>query len=283
MLEFLQEIAGDRKLRLFACACCRRIWDLMTGPCSRTVVETAERFADGLVSERERDGAFVAAIQEANRWSNCCGPFDAAYGAGVHAAAFAVSEVETVAGAGDAAVMTELHFPDFLGTPTLIAAFHASGGAGAAAGAWVQAEEERDAWEYEEHAEWEHTAVAVGKALARTVGVPAHTPGTDWLEVQRKVQEAEEEAQCELLRDIFGNPFRPVTFAPEWRTDTVVALARQMYEARDFSAMPILADAIQDAGCKLDEVLTHCRDSKQVHVRGCWVCDLVLGLGGSSA
>ena len=47
-----------------------------------------------------------------------------------------------------------------------------------------------------------------------------------------------------LLRDIFGNPFCPVVCAPEWRTDTVLALARQMYESRDFSAMPILADAL---------------------------------------
>jgi hypothetical protein len=79
-----------------------------------------------------------------------------------------------------------------------------------------------------------------------------------------------------VLRDVFGNPFRPVAFAPEWRTDTAVALARQMYDARDFSAMPILADALQDAGCDNSDVLDHCRDSTLNHVHGCWVCDLVL-------
>jgi hypothetical protein len=79
------------------------------------------------------------------------------------------------------------------------------------------------------------------------------------------------------LRDIFGNPFRPVTFSPSWRTDTAVSLARAMYESRDFGAMPILADALQDAGCDSDDILSHCRDASQVHVRGCWVCDLVLG------
>jgi hypothetical protein len=84
-------------------------------------------------------------------------------------------------------------------------------------------------------------------------------------------------AQAALLRDIFGNPFRPITFTPQWRTDTAVALARQMYESRDFGAMPILADALQDACCDSEEVLSHCRDPKQVHVRGCWVVDLVLG------
>jgi hypothetical protein len=82
-----------------------------------------------------------------------------------------------------------------------------------------------------------------------------------------------------LIRDIFGNPFRPVAFDPAWRTSTVVALASQMYESRDFGAMPILADALQDAGCTNEDVLTHCRDAQQVHVRGCWVVDLVLGKG----
>ncbi|MBA4067952.1 MAG: hypothetical protein C0501_30465 [Isosphaera sp.] len=82
---------------------------------------------------------------------------------------------------------------------------------------------------------------------------------------------------CGLFREIFGNPFRPVSSAPEWRTSTAVALASQMYEVRDFAAMPILADALQDAGCENDDVLAHCRDENATHVRGCWVVDLVLG------
>ena len=81
---------------------------------------------------------------------------------------------------------------------------------------------------------------------------------------------------CNLLRDIFGNPFRPVAFAPGWRTDTAVTLARQMYESREFSAMPILADALQDAGCDEPAILDHCRAPGE-HVRGCWVVDMVLG------
>jgi hypothetical protein len=68
-----------------------------------------------------------------------------------------------------------------------------------------------------------------------------------------------------------------VTFSPSWRTDTAVSLARQMCESRDFSAMPILADALQDAGCDNDDVLNHCRDVNTTHARGCWVVDLVLG------
>ncbi len=86
----------------------------------------------------------------------------------------------------------------------------------------------------------------------------------------------EQVRQSELLRDVFGNPFRSVTFSPEWRTETAVLLASQMYESRDFGAMPILADALQDAGCDNDDILNHCRGNGP-HVRGCWVVDLVLG------
>ena len=80
-----------------------------------------------------------------------------------------------------------------------------------------------------------------------------------------------------LLRDIVGNPFRPDAFSSSWRTSTALILARQMYDSRDFSLMPILADALQDAGCEQEDILAHCRDASLTHVRGCWVVDLVLG------
>ena len=75
---------------------------------------------------------------------------------------------------------------------------------------------------------------------------------------------------------MIGNPFRPATFSPEWHTDTAVSLSQQMCESRDFGAMPILADALQDAGCENAAILQHCRGPGP-HVRGCWVVDLVLG------
>jgi hypothetical protein len=84
-------------------------------------------------------------------------------------------------------------------------------------------------------------------------------------------------AQADLLRDIFGNPFRPVSFAPKWRTEAAVGIASQMYDSREFGNMPILADALEDAGCADVAILSHCRDPHGVHVRGCWVVDLVLG------
>jgi hypothetical protein len=100
---------------------------------------------------------------------------------------------------------------------------------------------------------------------------------TDWVcGLRSGVAERDELARhVALLRCLFGNPFRPITFSPDWRTGTAVTLARQMYDGRDFSTMPILADALQDASCDSDDILNHCR-SDGVHVRGCWVVDLVL-------
>ncbi|AMV27479.1 hypothetical protein VT84_23970 [Gemmata sp. SH-PL17] len=92
---------------------------------------------------------------------------------------------------------------------------------------------------------------------------------------ERAQKSREDAVQTEFVRDIFGNSFEPIIFSPSWRTSTAVALASQMYKARDFSAMPILADALQDAGCDRADMLDHCRGPGP-HVRGCWVADLVL-------
>ena len=87
-----------------------------------------------------------------------------------------------------------------------------------------------------------------------------------------------EEAFIPYLHDIFGPlPFRDVAVAPAWLTSDVLALARAVYDEKAFDRMPILADALQDAGCDNDEILEHCRAEKWGHVRGCWVIDLVLG------
>ncbi|AWM42102.1 hypothetical protein C1280_02235 [Gemmata obscuriglobus] len=78
------------------------------------------------------------------------------------------------------------------------------------------------------------------------------------------------------MRDIFGNPFRPVAADPAWLTSNITALVTGIYADRAFDRMPILADALQDAGCDNADILTHCRSEAQ-HVRGCWVVDLLLG------
>ncbi len=85
------------------------------------------------------------------------------------------------------------------------------------------------------------------------------------------------------LTDVFGNPFRPVTCSPSWRTTNVRSLASTIYEERElFSGLfdnvrlAVLADALQDAGCDNADILNHCRQPGE-HVRGCWVVDALLG------
>jgi len=87
---------------------------------------------------------------------------------------------------------------------------------------------------------------------------------------------AERRMQCFLLREVFGNPFRPAAIDPSWLTSTVTQLAQAIYDDRAFDRMPILADALEDAGCTDTSILEHCRGGG-VHARGCWVVDLLLG------
>jgi hypothetical protein len=112
-----------------------------------------------------------------------------------------------------------------------------------------------------------------------------------------RIEAAERAAQAAVLRDVFGNPFRPAAFDPAWRTAPAVSLARVMYASHEFGGMPDLADALQDAGCEDERILSHCRYASPqpvgqggpagsgharrtpAHVRGCWVVDLVLGKG----
>ena len=79
-----------------------------------------------------------------------------------------------------------------------------------------------------------------------------------------------------IIRDLFGNPFRAATAEPVWLTSTVVSLAQAIYPDWAFDRLPILADALEDAGCDNADILAHCRDDGP-HVRGCWAVDLILG------
>jgi hypothetical protein len=84
---------------------------------------------------------------------------------------------------------------------------------------------------------------------------------------------------ADCLRCIFGNPFRPLTLDPIWLTwhdGLLVSMAQRMCDSRDFSGMPVLADALEEAGCQDPDILGHCRSGGE-HVRGCWVVDLLLG------
>jgi hypothetical protein len=95
----------------------------------------------------------------------------------------------------------------------------------------------------------------------------------------------ERRVQADLLRCLIGNPFRPVSGDPlypifghlpnlAWRSANVAALARWVCQSGDFGVMPILADALEEAGCDNSDVLDHCR-GPGAHVLGCWVIELL--------
>jgi hypothetical protein len=80
----------------------------------------------------------------------------------------------------------------------------------------------------------------------------------------------------DLIREVFGNPFRRIPpLRDQWRTDTVMSLARQADSDADFAILPVLADALEDAGCDQEDVLDHLRHGGP-HVRGCWAVEWVL-------
>jgi hypothetical protein len=218
---------GDRKLRLFACACCRAAWPLPAAEGCRLALDVAERYADGLVTEVDRGRAHADACRRAS-----------------------------VPG-------TSRLPPLLLRTP----------------------------------------AVFDARALA---GVLDGTRGAGLAPA----------TQAALLRDVIGDPFRPVPPAPRrWLTPAVRGIAGRAYDLRDWGALPILADALQEAGCEDEDVLMHCRGKGRCpdclgkggccdlkdeagiwgdmhrcfpcvgsgrvdsgpHVRGCWCVDMLIG------
>ena len=203
-----------RKWRLFACACGRRVSDLMPTGRERQQADFAERLADDPKLEAVRD-YYVSPLPDYSRRQA------RSYSTSAHLASW----FATNSNAPLAAYQASCHCLD--------------------------------------------AAVRKSGAMARR---DARSAGPD----MRAAGDREREAHAAFIRDIFGNPFRPASFSPAWRTSTALTLARQMYESRDFSLMPILADALQDAGCEAEDILAHCR-GEGPHVRGCWVVDLVLG------
>jgi hypothetical protein len=120
-------------------------------------------------------------------------------------------------------------------------------------------------------------------ALAGHAKVQAKAPPNS--EQERAVADAARKQayleMCDILRDIFGNPFHPLTLDPDWLTwnaGTAPRLARAISEDQAFDRLPILADALEEAGCTNLDLLIHCRQPGE-HVLGCWLVDLVMGKG----
>ena len=213
MLEFLGSKVSERKLRLFAVACCRRIWSRWGESQLPTEVVTIEMFADGEVSKKN--------MRAVRSKLGAMGGVSAAWAA--NSAEHAVLE-DNALNAAKQAVSSALYFAYFF---IYEATFSESSYSGDCKKAAEARADER-------------------------IALPS------------------------ILREIFGPlPFRPVAFDPSWLTPTVTQLAEAIYEERAFDRMPILADALEDAGCANADILEHCRQPGE-HVRGCWPLDLVL-------
>jgi hypothetical protein len=228
MLEFLRGRADERKLRLFAAACCRAIWGLLD-PGTRAAVVVAERFADGAAEEAERRSAHEAIPR-------LCHGEDVTDPANV--AAFAAEAAACAAFGRD----DYPPIPTYATTCAIAAACASADAAAFAAGASAEG----------------------GEKVAEEIA--------DWVY-------AEGLRHCSgLVRDLFGDPFRPVVVEPGWLTPEAVDLARSMYDTRAFDRLPELADVLAAAGCAEGRILDHCRTQRD-HVRGCWVVDAILGMG----
>ncbi len=213
LLRSLRRLLDDRKLRLLAAACCRRVWHLMTDERSRRMVEVFERHTEGRATDEEWARAGAAARAAWQETSNPSGPEDEdPAAAAAHAALRATTTAAAQLGPGVLQAMPKV---------------------------WASA-----------------VASNVLRETAQAVA-PYHTTSP------------ERGPQCGLIRDIFGNPFRPIAPRPDWLTPTVKALAAEIYEEQAFDELPVLADALEDAGCDEPAVLDHCRNHPP-HVRGCW-------------
>jgi hypothetical protein len=216
MLKYLQGKTSDRKLRLFACACCRLIWHLLIDERSRQAVLVAEQFADG---QTTLENLFIA-HEEAKAASQIA-----------HKATFLPNDTTNEYPPSAAKFASDdLRFWDMN---------HAAGVCAA-------------------DTEW---------AISVAIDITGYRGPNSRI--------ASRKAQVSLLHDLFGNPFRPIVLDPSWLTSTALALAEGIYAEKAFDRMPILADALQDAGCDNEDILNHCRQPSE-HVRGCWLVDRLL-------
>lgn len=123
------------------------------------------------------------------------------------------------------------------------------------------------------------STVFLGSAVVLARAAGAGYPPEESLAPYQAAYRAGQQAERELLRCIFGNPFRPAVVEPHWptwRDATIPRLAHTIAEQGSFEYLPVLGDALEEAGCEQAEVVNHCR-TPGPHVRGCWVVDLLIG------
>jgi hypothetical protein len=243
LLDFVAGRLSERKLRLYACARCRRVWDLLTDPRSRDAVEAAEWFADRLVSADDLAAAFVAANGvSGERARHAVEAFNAWSLAVQHR--WAPRPGEDVAWAEEEFRRLEAEWST------------------AAAATWAASA--TGALRWDESARWVFRGFPERSRIASVLADPPRLPFAD--------------EPHTLLRDLAGNPFHPPTVRPEWLAwngGAVGRIARTIYDERRFDDLPVLADALEEAGCASPNFLLHCRRPAQ-HVPGCWLLDALL-------
>jgi hypothetical protein len=207
-LIYHKSCRSNRKRRLLACACARRVLDFLRDGVFEPAVGVSERYADGLAT----DADLRAARRELGKFLK-----------GPEAAQFLEHQHHAARAAG---AVLEKQFMSFKMAIELTAA--------------AQAAKARPNWD------------------------AAH---------QRETR-----AQVALARDIFANPFRAVALDPawlHWNGGTIPRMAEAIYAELRFADLPVLADALEEAGCMNSDILPHCRGPGP-HVPGCWVVDVLL-------
>jgi hypothetical protein len=246
MIRAAAEQLSERVLRLFACACCRRIAHLFEDRACGVAVETAELFVVGRFGAKRLARAYGAAVRAVDRidrswWRRRDADppgHSAALNAAVAASSASHATVTVHSTAFDnaaAALQREFEQAQIGGMP-------------------VRGLLRRWPFLPEEDTAPEELGVVVWKHVVRE--------------------------QCDLLREVAGNPFRPVDFDPgwlRWNGGWLPRLARTLYDEHRFDELPILGDALEDLGCRDEALLSHCRRPGP-HVRGCWVLRLLLGM-----
>jgi len=246
MLGLVQPQASSRKLQLFAVACCRAIWPFLHDPRGRTAVEVLERFADGKAGE----AALADAVDEAG---------------------LAVSDAEAAledAWHGYHAEVSGVECP-----------------CGACAALWADRMDELNP-RNDPNFGYQLLERQVAGEKACAAARLAHQAANDYRTFPQRVPRTVRRGQTtlpidqgRLLHELFGNPFRLPAIAADWRRwegGTVMRLAQTIYEEKAFGDLPILADALEEAGCADVLLLGHLRQPG-AHGRGCWAVDALLG------